>query len=165
MSIYIFSRQIHNGKTTALWEWCNQQKNIAGVLMPDINGRRRIVDVNTKEVFDIECADAANTTESLTSVGRFHFYSRAFERANSILNNAIAQEPRWLVIDEAGKLELDGKGFFAAIIKAILFYDDTNTAGNLIITVRESLCNEMISFFKLKNYRVIHQLEELIEEA
>lgn len=133
--------------------------------MPDINGSRKIFDVQSREVFDIECIDAANTKESLTPVGRFHFYSAAFEKANSILINAMAQNPRWLLIDEAGKLELDGKGFFAAIIKAIPFYDDTNTAGNLLMTVRESLCNEMISFFKIKNYRVIHQLEELIEEA
>jgi nucleoside-triphosphatase THEP1 len=165
MSIYIFSRPVHSGKTTALLEWCNRQENIAGVLMPDINGTRKIFDINSKEIFDIECVDAANTNESLTSVGRFHFYSMAFERANSILINALAQKPRWLLIDEAGKLELDGKGFFSAIIKAIPFYDDTNTTGNLLMTVRESLCNEAISFFKIKNYRVIHQLEELIEEA
>ena len=83
MSIYIFSNPIHSGKTTALLEWCNGQENIAGVLMPDINGNRKIFDVNTKEIFDIECIDAANTTEPLISVGRFHFYSSAFEKANS----------------------------------------------------------------------------------
>lgn len=130
--------------------------------MPDINGSRKIFDVRTKQVFDIECTDAANTNEPLTPVGRFHFYTSAFEKANSILINAMAQKPCWLVIDEAGKLELEEKGFFHAIIQAIPFYEDTNTAGNLLITVRESLCNEVISFFNLKNYRVIHQLEDLI---
>lgn len=159
MSIYIFSRPIHSGKTTALLEWCNHQENIAGVLMPDINGSRKILDVKSKTIFDIECTDAANTTESLTSVGRFHFYSAAFERANSILFDAMAQKPRWLLIDEAGKLELDGKGFFPAIIKAISFYNDTNTGGNLLMTVRESLCDEVMSFFKIKNYKVIDGLE------
>ena len=162
MSIYIFSGLIQTGKTTALWEWCNQQENIAGVLMPDINGSRKIFDVNSREVFDIECIDAANTKEPLTPVGRFNFYSSAFEKANSILINAMVQKPHWLVIDEAGKLEMEGKGFFPAIIKAIPFYDDTNTPGNLLMTVRGSLCNEVISFFKIKNYRVIDQLEDLI---
>ena len=163
MSIFIFSRPIHSGKTTALLNWCSKQQNIAGVLMPDINGSRKIFNIATKEFFAIECADKAKTKEPLIAVGRFHFYTAAFEKANSILINTVAQKPDWLVIDEAGKLELEGKGFFNAIIKTIPFYDNTNTAGNLLITVRESLCNEVISFFKLKNFRVIHQLEELIE--
>ena len=161
MSIYIFSRPVHSGKTTELLQWCSQQKNIAGILMPDINGSRKILDLYTKEVFDIECTDAANTKELLTSVGRFHFYTVAFEKANKILLTALDQTPDWLVIDEAGKLELDGKGFYESIIKAVDLYNN-DKPGNLLITVRESLCNEMISAFKIKTFRIIHQLEDLI---
>jgi len=73
MSIYIFSRPIHSGKTTELLQWCNLQKNIAGILMPDINGSRKILDLLTKDVFDIECTDAINTKEQITSIGRFKF--------------------------------------------------------------------------------------------
>ena len=161
MSIYIFSRPVHSGKTTELLQWCSQQKNIAGILMPDINGSRKILDLYTKEVFDIECADAANTKELLTSVGRFHFYTVAFEKANKIVLTALDQTPDWLVIDEAGKLELDGKGFYESIIKAVDLYNN-DKPGNLLITVRESLSTEVISFFKVKNVQVIHQLEDLI---
>ena len=161
MSIYIFSRPVHSGKTTELLQWCSQQKNIAGILMPDINGSRKILDLHTKEVFDIECADAANTKELLTSVGRFHFYTVAFEKANKIVLTALDQTPDWLVIDEAGKLELDGKGFYESIIKAVDLYNN-DKPGNLLITVRESLSTEVISFFKVKNVQVIHQLEDLI---
>jgi nucleoside-triphosphatase THEP1 len=162
MSIYIFSRPIHSGKTTELLQWCNQQKNITGVLMPDIDSSRKILDLHTKNIFDIECTDAANTKELLTSVGRFHFYTAAFEKANSIVLAALNQKPDWLVIDEAGKLELDGKGFYESIEKAIDFYSTDKVAGNLLITVRESLCNKVISFFKIKRALVIHQLEELV---
>lgn len=161
MSIYIFSRPVHSGKTTELLQWCSQQKNIAGILMPDINGSRKILDLHTKEVFDIECADAANTKELLTSVGRFHFYTVAFEKANKIVLTALDQTPDWLVIDEAGKLELDGKGFYESIVKAVDLYNN-DKPGNLLITVRESLSTEVISFFKVKNVQVIHQLEDLI---
>lgn len=162
MSIFIFSRPIHSGKTTELLQWCNQQKNIAGVLMPDINGSRKILDLHTKAVFDIECTDAGNTKEHITSVGRFHFYTAAFEKANAIVLAALNQMPGWLVIDEAGKLELDGKGFYGSIVKAVDLYNDNKVPGNLLITVRESLYNEVVSFFKIKNFRVIHQLEDLI---
>ena len=162
MSIYIFSRPIHSGKTTELLQWCNRQKNVTGILMPDIDGSRKILDLHAKNIFDIECTDAANTKELLTAVGRFHFYTVAFEKANAVVLSALNQSPDWLVIDEAGKLELDRKGFYESIEKAVDFYSNDKVAGNLLISVRESLCNEVISFFKIKGALVIHQLEGLV---
>lgn len=162
MSIYIFSRPVHSGKTTELLQWCNQQKNIAGILMPDINGSRKILDLQTKNIFDIECTDATKTKEQLTAVGRFHFYTAAIEQANTIVLAALNQMPYWLVIDEAGKLELDRKGFYESIVKAVDVYNNDKVAGHLLITVRESLCNEVISFFKINNFQVVHQLEGLM---
>lgn len=164
MSIFIFSRPIQSGKTTELLNWCSQQQNIAGVLMPDINGRRKILDVKTKTIFDMECTDAANAGKPLTSIGRFHFYTAAFESANLILINALAQNPHWLVIDEAGKLELEGRGFFVSIVKALEIYSADKKTGNLLLTVRDSLCEEVISFFKIKNCRVISELK-MIDES
>ena len=161
MSIYIFSRPIHSGKTTELLQWCDQQKNVAGILMPDIDGSRKILSLQTKEIFDIECTDVINTKEPLTSVGRFHFYTTAFEKANLIIMQALNQNTDWLVIDEAGKLELEGKGFYESIVKAVDHLQDEKTTSNLLITVRESLCEEVISFFKIKSARIIHQLDEL----
>jgi nucleoside-triphosphatase THEP1 len=158
MSIYIFSRPIHSGKTTALLQWCGLQKNIYGILMPDINGSRKFFDINTKEVFNAECVDAENANDLLTSIGRFNFYTAAFEKANSILINVLSQNPDWLVIDEAGKLELDGKGFYKSVAAAIKIYGNKNKSGNLLITVRDSLCKEVISFFNITNFEVIHSL-------
>lgn len=162
MSIYIFSRPIHSGKTTALLQWSGEQKNVSGILMPDIDGTRKIYDIATKTIFDIECPDPAKSREPITSVGRFYFYTSAFEKANSILLNALTQKSDWLLIDEAGKLELGSKGFYHAIIKAVEFYNHPAVSGNLLITVRDSLCDEVISFFKITNYKIIHRLEELV---
>jgi nucleoside-triphosphatase THEP1 len=161
MSIFIFSRPIHSGKTSELLQWCNLQKNIGGILMPDMDGSRKILDLQTKEVFDIECTDTQNTNKQLTSVGRFHFYTAAFEKGNLIITQALARNYAWLVIDEAGKLELEGKGFYESILKAVDFFSDEKTTGNLLITVRESLCEEVISFFKIRYCRILHQLEGL----
>ena len=162
MSIYIFSRPVHSGKTTELLHWCNQQKNIMGVARPDINGSRNILNLHTKEVFDIECTDIANTTESLISVGRFYFYAAAFEKANSIILNSLSEDPDWLVIDEAGKLELDEKGFYDSIMKAAGLYANKETPGNLLLTVRDSLCTDVLSFFKLHDCKIIHRLDKLV---
>ena len=162
MSIIIFSRQIHSGKTTELQLWCHMQKNIEGILMPDINGSRKILDIKSKEIFDIECSDAEQTKEPLTTIGRFIFYTAAFERANGILTNALAHNPHWLVIDEAGKLELDGKGFYVAIKKIVAVYNNPQRRGNVLITVRDGLVEELTGFFEMKDHRLIHQLEGIV---
>jgi len=162
MSIYIFSRPVHSGKTTELLQWCNQHKNIYGVLMPDINGSRKILDLHTKEIFDIECTDRVNTNEHLTTVGKFHFYTAAFEKANLIISTALKQNPGWLVIDEVGKLELDGKGFFPAIKEVADFYSNSNTSSNLLMTVRDSLCADVIECFNLNTCKIIHRLDAVI---
>lgn len=159
MSIYIFSRPIRSGKTTDLLAWCDQQKSIAGILMPDINGCRKFLKIESKEIFDAECINPANTAEPITTIGKFHFYSAAFEKASYILQTALNQSPNWLVIDEAGKLELKGEGFYKAISDAVKLYSNNTKQGNLLITVRDSLCEEMISFFHITDCKVIDMLE------
>ena len=158
MSIYIFSRPIHSGKTTELLQWCNRQKNIHGILMPDINGSRKFLNLDKKEIFDAECVDITNTNLSITSIGKFNFYMDAFEKANSILMRALNRNPDWLVIDEVGKLELGGKGFYTSVAEAIKTYADKNKKGDLLLTVRDSLCEEVIVFLNIKNYKIISSL-------
>lgn len=121
------------------------------------------MDINTEEVFDIECTDLENTKEPLTTIGKYNFYTAAFEKGNSILINALANNPDWLIIDEAGKLELDGRGFYDALNKITGVYLNNKEKSNLLITVRDSLCEEVTRFFKLKEYRLINRLEELCQ--
>ena len=160
MGICIFSRPIHSGKTTALQNWCAQQKDVSGILMPDINGCRKILDLSTNDIFDIESKDA-DSNLPITAVGKFQFYTSAFEKANTILLQALQTKPRWLVIDEAGKLELIGKGFYPAVLKAVEVYDDINSPGNLLITVRDSLVDDIIAFFKIKRYQLVHDINNI----
>lgn len=164
MSIYIFTGPVHSGKTTELLHWCSQQNTIYGILMPDINGSRKILDLQTREIFDIECTDITNTNEPLTSVGKFNFYTAAFSKANLIISAALKQKPGWLIIDEAGKLELEGKGFYPGMREAVEFYSENTFPGNLLVTVRDSLYRDVIDFFNLKDYKVIHRLDDLIKK-
>lgn len=157
MSIFIFSKPIHSGKTTELLSWCNRQKNIAGILMPDIDGQRNIHNIQTKENFIIQCDNSSNTKETLINIGRYHFYAAAFKQANLILLHAASIEQDWLVIDEVGKLELEGAGFYPALQEIIT----TGKYKNLLLVVRDSLCGQVISFFKINNANIIHRLNEL----
>ncbi len=163
MSIILFSRPIHSGKTTELLQWCNRQNDIAGILMPDMDGVRHILDIRTNESFMIQCPDPLNSIEPLTSVGKFHFYTHAFERANSLLSDILDQQHEWVVIDEAGKLELESKGFYPSLRKAVELYTGTKERGTLLITVRESLCGEVVRFFGLESFKVVHQTSDIIK--
>lgn len=162
MSIVIFSRAICSGKTTELQQWCVKQKNAAGVLMPDINGSRKIWDIATQSVFDIACAEPQNTTEPLINIGQFHFYEHAFEQANRILLAALYAKPLWLVVDEVGKLELNGKGFCQSLQQIIPYYQQTNAVGNLLLVVRDSLLEQVVQNFSIAapNMHVVSSLHE-----
>jgi len=158
MSIFIFSGPVRSGKTTALFNWSIEKEDVAGILMPDSNGKRKILDIRSQNIFDIECDDPVNSKEALVKVGRFSFYENAFKKANAILMRATELDPGWLIIDEVGKLELDRKGFFESVKEITEMYLTKKNNGRLLLVVRNSLCAEVISFFKLKDYQIINEL-------
>ena len=160
MSIVIFSRAIRSGKTTELRQWCATKKNVAGILMPDLNGSRKILDIATQNVFDIACAEPQNTTQVLINIGRFYFYEHAFEQANRILLSALQAKPQWLVVDEVGKLELDNKGFYESLQQIIPYYQQNKAVGNLLLVVRDSLLEQVKQKFSINitENELLHKL-------
>lgn len=158
MSIIIFSKPVHSGKTTALLEWRKAQKNIAGILMPDMDGKRKMLDIRTNEIFDAECKDADDAKELTVNIGRFYFYAASFEKANSILINEMTKAPEWLAIDEVGRLEMEEKGFYPALKKLIPFYQLEKTTGSLLLVIRDSMVEKVCSFFEIKDPMIIDTL-------
>ena len=152
MSIILFSRQVGSGKTTELMEWSRRQNNIAGILMPDIEGKRKIFNLQTKEIVELECPDPDNCSEGLIQVGRFYFYAAVFRQVNTILLQSLEAGPDWLVVDEVGKLELNGSGFYDSVNWIISAQKNKTTASKILLVVRENLCDEVISFFKIEDY-------------
>lgn len=143
--------------------WCNQHNGVTGILMPDTDSGREMYNIETKERFYASCQDISQTNEALITIGRFNFFASAFERANQVLSSALKQKPGWLIIDEAGMLELKGEGFYSQVAEAIRLYSSINRSGNLLITVRDSLCDEMIRHFSITRYTIIDSLELLPE--
>lgn len=165
MSIYLFSRPIHSGKTTALLHWCRNRSGIAGIAMPDIDGSRKILDLTSRTVFPVQCSEPGQSLEPLINIGKYHFYASAFEKANSILLEALEQEYDWLVIDEVGKLELEQKGFYPAVQKAVEQHLNNDQQANLLLTVRESLTQEVIRYFGIHHCTVVTDPEALPSPA
>ncbi len=164
MSIFIFSRPVRSGKTTELQHCCNEI-NAVGILMPDIDGSRKIFNIKTKEIFDIECKDPANTKKTLQAVGQYHFYNESFEKANAILMEASASNSGWLIIDETGKLELQSLGLYEATKKIIENKEYHTGYKNLLLVVRDSLYKQVISFFNIPAHTLIHDLNGITLSA
>src|SRR5437868_1261524 len=162
MSIIIFSRPVHSGKTTELMNYYQQQPslNISGVLMPDVDGTRKIFDLANKSYFDIECTDAENANERLVMVGKYCFYQSAFDKANHIISKTI-ESTDLLIIDEVGKLELVGKGLYPATQHAVNDSSFQSDAKHLLLVVRDSLYDAVISNFNIGEHRLIHEVNSI----
>jgi nucleoside-triphosphatase THEP1 len=146
MSVVIFSRGIRTGKTTELLKWIDSNKKVAGVLMPDQDGRRMFYDIAEKIFFPAE-ADPVTTNESM-NVGSFVFDAAAFRKAVSIIEKA-GPSGSLIIIDEIGKLELGEKGFSEILQQ--LTADDRD----LLIVVRDTLLTAVVEKFRLSRARII----------
>ena len=121
--------------------------------MPDIGGVRFMKNIESGEQWQAQCTDTL-TTEPVETIGRFRFFSAAFRKANEALMRAAGDAPQWLLIDEIGKLELEGKGFAPALL-AIL---KEGKPKNLLLVVRDSLITEVLEFFSINNTSILHKL-------
>jgi len=155
MSIVIFSAPVHSGKTTSLMNWCSNKNNVHGILMPDINGVRKFLNIYTDEIFDAVCNHPEQSMDELTSIGQYHFYETAFTKANNILLN-ISPSVKHIIIDEIGKLELQQKGLYKGAIQLL-----NRNAQNIILVVRDSLVEAVTSAFHLTNYSIVNKAEEI----
>lgn len=146
--IYILTGSIQSGKTTRLLQWSVEKKNVFGILTPVVEGKKVFMDAHTKEHFAME---AEPGEEEILSVGRFAFSKKAFEKAIDILNQSVKAKKGWLIIDEIGPLELEGKGFFETV-KQIL---SNQNSLNLLFIIREHLVEKAIDFFKLERNKIV----------
>lgn len=154
MSIFIFSQPIHSGKTTALMQWCKKNTNCDGILMPDVEGSRKMYAIREAYLFEASCQSFQATHEEVISIGPYSFYKEAFDRANKIIIAALNSSVEWLVIDEVGKLELIRSGFYPAVQKAIEAVNTNSFKGNLLLVVRDSLLTAVINEFGIEKYEV-----------
>lgn len=140
----ILRGEIQSGKTTALQQWI-QGKNAVGILSPVVNGERFLYSI--REAAYISFQSPVSTAETI-SIGRFHFYQKAFDQANEILQQRT--NAAWLILDEIGPLELRDQGF-APALKTIL----TDLTVNLMAVVRNSLVEEVKEKFLLQHAQIL----------
>jgi nucleoside-triphosphatase len=149
--LYILSAPIHTGKTTALQHFCKQYRAV-GVLMPDANNCRQIINLATQQQEPIQLVVSEHATDII--IGNYIFDASVFAIANLWLLEIKNAESDFIIIDEIGKLELNNSGLepaFSDLIKKI----DTD-ASNIIITVRDYLLQQVINKYNLQDATVVN---------
>lgn len=150
-NIIIISQPIRSGKTTALMNRINVVKDIDGILSPDVTGDRKILFIHNRSLIVFETSHQHDTT----SIGRFHFSNKAFEMANDYLINIQPQFHSEIIIDEIGKLELNEKGFFRALVHHLTLVRKDQSNHRLVLVVRDSLLQEVMIKFGIEDAQVI----------
>ena len=147
--IYILTGAKNSGKSTRLMKWVEQQNNIVGIICPREKGKRELFSVLSKTFKKFEVGEKNSTT---IKIGKFNFLKESFDWAESELLKSLSLKPTWVVIDEIGPLELQGRGFDTATRQLLNSPDLEQT--NLLLVIRESLVDEVVLAYNLDTEKI-----------
>lgn len=151
--IYILSQPIQSGKTTLLSNWVLSQSSVAGILTPDVDGKRKLYDITTNAYFDLQLPDTAR--EGIR-IGRFLFDADVFAKARDILKKAINCEYEWIVVDEIGRLEMDRKeGLEPQIYELIEYFKIHKLHSKLLLVIRDYLLEDAKKYYGMEEAVVL----------
>lgn len=152
---------MNSGKTTYLKkiidDFRNNNTDVSGLLSlgdfyPDGFKRYFLYDIQSKEKRLLADREAFPESEIF---GRFYFSNDTFMWGNCILTS-LAEARGLVIVDEAGFLELNDRGFHKGICALLKIPPE-----KLIITIRENLLNELIKKYKISNFTLLNTGDDL----
>ena len=154
-NIYILSQPIQTGKTTLLSAWCKQQHDVGGILTPDVNGKRMLLDLSSQTMHPFQLSN----DEQGIKIGRFTFSENAFKVGRECIREAVQQGNKWIVIDEVGRLEINDKsGFGPQVSDTIQLFKIDLINQNLLLVIRDYLLLEATLHYQLQDAIIVDQL-------
>ncbi|HNU17537.1 MAG TPA: nucleoside-triphosphatase [Saprospiraceae bacterium] len=144
-NLWVITGEVNSGKTTSLLQWTRGRK-VAGFLTPDIDGQRRLMDLSTSAILPFEAND---DDEDVQKVGRFSFFQSAFDYGNSLIIHSLQADHPYFIIDEFGKLEINGQGFAYGIDTLMGGIRTSQSPTIYIIVIRESLLDGFLERYGL----------------
>jgi nucleoside-triphosphatase THEP1 len=145
-NIVIYTGPIDTGKTSQLANYLSKMKDVKGFLCPKTNGMRMIYNIKQGTTSPFECS--SNSTEPYLNVGRFCLLKSGFDTGRQILESFATAQAGTFVIDEIGKLELQGLGFEPALSKCISAFKLRSDESQMILVVRDTLVAEVIKKYE-----------------
>lgn len=132
-------------------KWSARQVDCGGVLSPDVDGLRVLYNVVTKQSIPWQ-KKIPDGNELI--VGRFSFDTDAFTIATGWLNEHLANpDIRQIILDEVGRLELEGKGWGPWLQSALPNLGDKT----LILVIRRILLDDVINLYGLGEVSVVQK--------
>lgn len=154
---FILTGKKGSGKTTSLFNFVkNCEKKCSGILTLTKGNERYFYSIDDEK--EIIATTDKNSELQYLNIGKFYFLKKAFDFANSKILLSNKKENDFLIIDEAGFLELENKGFHKSL-QFLLNPNNLNTE-NIIIVVRDFLVENVISHYSLNknNLNIIKSL-------
>ena len=145
--IHVLTGPVHTGKTTRLMQWASSQKNIDGIFQPIIDEKRFIYNIASRTLKMLE-SSSNSTDEKVIKIGNYRFSKDVFLWAQNALLNSLDKNLEWLIIDEIGPLELEGKGLEPAV--SIILSEDEKYEGNILCVVRDPMLEKFVEHYGLK---------------
>lgn len=142
--ISIVTGKIQSGKTTGLFKFINTKESVDGILCPIVNNKRVLYHISSKTMKTFEVSKSG---EGTISIGKYIFLQKSFDWANEKLLNGFSANPKYLIIDEIGKLELKGEGLYKSLVKILELSNNSNT--QLILVIRDYLLDEALKILSI----------------
>ena len=144
---------MQTGKTSILLKWLENNNDVAGILTPDVDGLRKLMNIATGVYYDLQLK-----SESGLKIGRFVFDEKIFEIAKNILVESLESDKEWIVIDEIGKLELyQNKGLEPTVNSIINQFQSNITQKKLLLVIRDYLLDDAVKHYKLHDAKMLHK--------
>lgn len=148
-SLYILHGPIRTGKTTALLQWVEANKECAGILTPDRGSVRWLLRLSDRSWHPFEVTDDSS---DIIEVGKFRFHAEAFRTARQEIRDAILGQPQWIIVDEVGKLEMRGKGLEPVVTELIQAHQSGKFQGNVLLVIREELLEPALEKWNIRKW-------------
>lgn len=151
--IIILTGPVQTGKSGALLKWVSQN-DAGGFITPTISGKKMLHNILSGESIPFEIPE---TTTGSIQIGIYTLDENAFVTADKIIAESFALQKQCIVIDEIGKLELQGKGYNKMLTN---LFKTRNI--NLLLVVRDTLVDAVITKYKIEHPTIIykHQLKD-----
>ncbi len=155
--IFIISGPTRSGKTTFLTDVISKlKKNQPGIKIGgliahgmDVNGERFGFNIENIATGQKAFLCSQEPEENTIKIGRFYFSQNGFDFGNQALLNDLDQLDI-LVVDEVGYLEIQGKGWFEAIEKAM-----QQEQLDIIMVVRKRILEQILNLWQNKHFIVV----------
>lgn len=92
-------------------------------------------------------ADVYDREDDIISIGKYKFKKKVFEWAKGVLQKASFENYSYLIIDEIGPLEFEGKGLAPVANEIIGKY--ISYFPKVLVVVRETLVVKFFEYFRL----------------